>query len=997
MANTYEVLLEIGGKLSNSYLKSTSGATKALDGIGKSVSGLKNMLVGAVGALGVGLSLDSIIEETGAAEGAMSQLNAVLKSTGDVSGVSQKQAVDLADSFSGVTEFSKDTTLSAEDMLLTFTNIGKDVFPTATSTVLDMSQALGQDTKSSAIQFGKALNDPINGITALKRVGVTFTAAQKDQITAMVKAGNTAGAQKVILQELNREFGNSAKAAGETLPGQLDIAKNTLKEVEASIGEGLLPTIKTVMPVVISLARQFGDSIKEHQGDIKNAVAAIANIGATIIKDVAPPVEEILGFIFSHGKLVVGVITGIAGAVAIWKGVTLAANIAEQAHNTLIVLGALRSGALTATTGALTEAKTLELGITGDATVAQWGLNAAMIAGAWPILAIVAGVALLAVGVYELVKHWGAVSTFFKKLWGDITKIFFTAINAIVGFAKQWGPLILSAILPMVGIPLLIIQHWKQISAFFVNLWNGVKSVTESIGNGIKDVVVAIWNGVVTVIMAPVNVIKAVFSAISNAIGAFKESWTNGFTEMQTPLETLFAAVAEILFDIRAFFINVFNGIKNAVSAPFKAMVTAGKQVITGIKQVFGGFATLLKDIFVGPWLLIFDAIAAIFTGKWGKLKDDATKLLRQMTTAIRAILQGLYNIFVGVFTGIKSFVMVIVTAIIAIPKSIFNAGVIFIKATWTAFSDEIKALWNGILTAARTIFNALLGTAKAVGSGIVEAFNAVVSFFRSIPGIFQSIMNAAGNVIRNVWNAVIEFFRSLPGIIGGIMSSIGNGIRNVWDGVVSCFVGLPGRLGGIAVNIGSSIKNGFTDAINFIKNLPAQMLEWGKDMIMGLVNGIKNAIGSIGNAVLGVANTIRSFLHFSAPDTGPLKDAPTYGPDFVNLVGSGIKKNVGALKGAAKDAANAISDGFNPKDPTTSGGGGGNPGPTGVPSPSPKPASGGSSGGSAQPVYITYSPQYTITGASKEDVEAAQDDAQGKFNQMMKVWQHQQRRVSPA
>ena len=109
---------------------------------------------------------------------------------------------------------------SGENMLLTFTNVrnevgkGNDIFNQATSTVLDMSVALGQDTKSSAIQLGKALNDPVKGVTALQRVGVTFTAQQKDQIKTLVDSGNTLDAQKIILRELDKEFGGSAAEQG---------------------------------------------------------------------------------------------------------------------------------------------------------------------------------------------------------------------------------------------------------------------------------------------------------------------------------------------------------------------------------------------------------------------------------------------------------------------------------------------------------------------------------------------------------------------------------------------------------------------------------------------------------------------------------------------------------------------------------------------------------------------------------------------------------------
>ena len=75
--------------------------------------------------------------------------------------------------------------------------------------MLDMSVALGQDATQSAIQLGKALNDPVKGVTALRRVGVSFTAAQIKQIKTLVATGKTLQAQKLILRELNQEFGGS--------------------------------------------------------------------------------------------------------------------------------------------------------------------------------------------------------------------------------------------------------------------------------------------------------------------------------------------------------------------------------------------------------------------------------------------------------------------------------------------------------------------------------------------------------------------------------------------------------------------------------------------------------------------------------------------------------------------------------------------------------------------------------------------------------------------
>src|SRR6266542_726237 len=144
-------------------------------------------------------------------------------------------------------------------MLLTFTNIrnetgkGNDIFTQSTKTLIDMATALGQDIPKSAIQMGKALNDPIKGMTALRRVGVTFTEQQTDQVKAMVKSGNLLGAQKLILRELTSEFGGSA-AAQATSSGKMRVAMDNLAE---SIGGVLAPVITALIGPVTAIATTF--------------------------------------------------------------------------------------------------------------------------------------------------------------------------------------------------------------------------------------------------------------------------------------------------------------------------------------------------------------------------------------------------------------------------------------------------------------------------------------------------------------------------------------------------------------------------------------------------------------------------------------------------------------------------------------------------------------------------------------------------------------------
>ena len=221
---------------------SSSNIQNTLSSIGAGIATAGIAAVtGAVGLMGDFLVKST--EKAEEAEGVQAQLAQAIKSTGGAAGVTADMVNSLADKFDKTTKFAADQTVAGENLLLTFTNIGKDIFPQTTQAMLDLSQAMGQDMKSSAIQLGKALNDPEKGVTALTRVGVTFTEQQKKQIETMEKSGNIAGAQKVILAELSKEFGGSAEAAGNTAAGKMAIFQHSMERVQETIGNALLPIV----------------------------------------------------------------------------------------------------------------------------------------------------------------------------------------------------------------------------------------------------------------------------------------------------------------------------------------------------------------------------------------------------------------------------------------------------------------------------------------------------------------------------------------------------------------------------------------------------------------------------------------------------------------------------------------------------------------------------------------------------------------------------------
>ena len=333
--------------------------------------------------LGIGAAIGFVVKDAANAEKYVTQLDAALKSTGGAAGMTRTELLDLAEGFEQTTKFSAEMALNAESLLLTFTNIGKDTFPRATKATADMATALGTDMAGQSIALGKALNDPIKGITALTRVGVSFTAEQKNSIKAMQESGDMAGAQTLILQELEKEFGGSAEAAGKTFAGQLVVAKNEIMGATEAIGKDMIPVLMELMPIV--------------KKDIVPAIQGFASVTGDVIEgfdDLSDPIKAgIVGFI------------GLAAAVG--PVVTLAGkyNLVMSTVSGLLLKAsgaiAVKTAAEIAETGAVTALTAAE----GAAVTGAIGLQAAL----GPILisaaAVGAAVYLFATRTGELTKE----------------------------------------------------------------------------------------------------------------------------------------------------------------------------------------------------------------------------------------------------------------------------------------------------------------------------------------------------------------------------------------------------------------------------------------------------------------------------------------------------------------------------------------------------------------------------------------------------------------
>ena len=148
-----------------------------------------------------------------------------------------------ADELGKATLFNEEDFTKAFKMLTSFRTIGVSSYGEVASTAADMAQVLGQDVNSVMLQVAKALEAPDVGLTALQRSGTRFTDQQKQQVKAMVKANDVAGAQAFILKELNKQYGGAGKAAAKGFAGAMDTLGEVTRDAFEAFGKLIAPGV----------------------------------------------------------------------------------------------------------------------------------------------------------------------------------------------------------------------------------------------------------------------------------------------------------------------------------------------------------------------------------------------------------------------------------------------------------------------------------------------------------------------------------------------------------------------------------------------------------------------------------------------------------------------------------------------------------------------------------------------------------------------------------
>lgn len=499
------------------------------------------------------------------------------------------------------------------------------------------------------------------------------------------------------------------------------------------------------------------------------------------------------------------------------------------------------------------------------------------------ILAIVAGAFIAVLAFAKVISGVKALVTALR------------AVDKVMALAK----LKVLAIVAVVVILALIVEDFinflmgndSVIGTIFDKAGIGADNARQAIFNAwtkVKEFLLEVWDFIKQAAGMFVDTIKGFFERHGESIRAnFERVWgiiktfLNGvWTFISQLAATLFGSTEENIDgstqSTKDKLLAVWQAILDALSAVWDALYEVGS-------AVFNAIATVIETVF--GWI-------QSFWNSWGSRILSWFKVLWDS-------LGGILNAFLDIIKGVANFISSVFTgdwqgawdAIKQIFTGIWDAIVNIITAIW----DTIKMLFEMALAAIKAIWEAVWGAISGFFQGI---WNGIVSF---VTGIWNTITSTISNAINTAYNTVVSVLQAIHDFFSNIFSGIANFVSSTFSNILNGIIST-------VTSIKDAIVNGFNSAIDFIKSLPGQAIQWGKDFIGGLKDGIMAGVQGIVDAVKGIGDKIRSFLHFSVPDEGPLTDYESWMPDFMGGLADGIEGSQDLVMDKVKNLAGGIS-----------------------------------------------------------------------------------------
>jgi SLT domain-containing protein/phage-related protein len=883
------------------------------------IKSLTNGLAVAKDAAGVaGLAtagfLKSAIDTAAKGQKINVDLAQTIKSTGGAAGLTAQQVSDMATKFSMATTYGAGTIKTGQNMLLTFTNIGKDVFPTATQAMLDMSIKMGSDLPSTAIQLGKALNDPTKGLTALSRVGVSFTEQQKEQIKTMQATGNMAGAQKIIIAELNKEFGGQAAAAASTYQGRLQQLSNTIGAIKGSIGAVLLPYVQKIAEAFLSVAQRVQSFSKPMIDVIAKVLAATAVFG-TLIGGMSL-LQKVIPMVVPQFSMLTTLFTKLTGPIGIVIALFAVFSYAYTKN-----LGGFKTfmdsvfGAVSKTFS--TFQNCLKSGQSAGQAFYSAFKNIFGSGFASGVATVIDAVVFSVKGLIKFIQGdlKGSQNMFYyifgsddKKYEQSAAKIVSTlsivkngikaALQGIMGLVtgdfKNFGSTLQNSFGISANVVGGIISVFQVVRTVVVDALIVVKTIVSSVfgflvdhSNAVINILKLVVVGfaamrTISTVLSIIKTVSTVFTVLGGVFNTVKIAYLGlRMLLMLNPVMGIVIGIAAVIAIIvllwnncsafRNFFISVWYSIKTGVIEAIKSLENGISNTWSSIKTGVTTAFNAIKTTAVTIWNGIKSAIIAVVT----PIVQGVLNVWNSMKGGITTIFAGIKNVIQGVWIVIKNIILGPVILIVDL-----------VRGNWTKLGSDAKAIFTNLGNAFKQIWNGI----KQIISGYLSAIAGLVStIWGGLVNIVKAIWNGLGSFLSGLWNGIkalaIAAWEGLKTGVITIVQDVWLGIVTVFTSVVNFFRNLPTTLYNLGVaiftglkngawsilsTIGSWIETGFNAVVEFFSNLPSKMLEFGKNFIQGFINGVEGMIDAVINKVKNVGEsiekTIRKVLGINSP-----------------------------------------------------------------------------------------------------------------------------------
>ena len=446
--------------------------------------------------------------------------------------------------------------------------------------------------------------------------------------------------------------------------------------------------------------------------------------------------------------------------------------------------------------------------------------------------------------------------------------------SALEGLAISFGELLMPAIKQIVG--------WVQ---KFVDWLNGMNDSTKKVIMTVALLAAALGPVLIVIgkVISAVGTIMTVVPKIAGVINTVKGAFAAlNTTMLANPITLIIAAIAALVAafiylwnncdGFRQFWIDLWENVKQTAVTVWNAIKEFFAQVWEAIKTIFSTVVEVIKTLVTTYFNLYKTIIQTVFN-------------------TVKTVITTIWEAIKGVFTTVFNVIKTLVTTYFNIYKTIIQTVLTIIQTVITTVWNMIKTVITTVLNTIKTIFSTVWNAIKTIISAVVGAIKGLITGdFTAVKNSITTIMNTIKSTISTIWNTIKSTISTVLGAIKGAVTSVFSGIVNAVKSAMG--------------NVLSAVKSGFSNVKNHITGLASQAFTWGRDLVMGIVNGIRSCIGAVADAASSVASKIRSFLHFSVPDEGPLTDYESWMPDFMDGLAKGIEKSRGMIQKAVKDVS---------------------------------------------------------------------------------------------